>query len=450
MDEPMNEGAMQPIDDGLLRAYLDGDSVLDDTARDRIAAALVEQPTLAGRLAALRADAAVVDGAFARFAPPEPDAMHRERAYRRVQTRLTTKRHASFAMNIKERVADMTNYNRAARVRRYAFAGSLGAVALVLLLVFAPVTSAFNAVISTFSYQPTKFAVITINTSDFPQFQGAAPNGATGAKPGTGANPATGSKPAGSPAPTAQDQQKLMQELSKYVSITSPLMQAQTSSQLPGREIKCAPGTQPPTAGCPAALPKDLAALPDAAKTPHYYVVDHQTADATLHLNEIRPILAQAGMASLVPATGDSATVHVDLPTASIVSYGFDPTAQGDAAKNQKGIAVAALGSPTIDVNGLDVPGIVNTISALPNLPPELVAQLKTADLQHTLIIPVTSDQMVKNGTIGGAPSTTISQKDGSMSVVLWITTNNKISTLHVAAGTYPATVMEKVAASVN
>jgi hypothetical protein len=34
------EGVMQPIDDGALRAYLDGDPALDDAARARIAAVL--------------------------------------------------------------------------------------------------------------------------------------------------------------------------------------------------------------------------------------------------------------------------------------------------------------------------------------------------------------------------------------------------------------------------
>ena len=100
---------MQPIDDGMLRAYLDGDPVLDDAARGHIAAALVEQPALTERLATLRADAAAVDAAFAPFAMPEPDAAHRERAYRRIQTRLTTERHTSFVTNIKERFADMTH-----------------------------------------------------------------------------------------------------------------------------------------------------------------------------------------------------------------------------------------------------------------------------------------------------------------------------------------------------
>jgi len=430
MDEQMNERAMQPIDDGMLRAYLDGDPVLSDGARGRIAAALVEQPALAERLTVLRADATAVDAIFAPLTMPEPDAAHRERAYRRIQTRLTTERHASFVTTIKEKFADMTTINRIARVRRFAFAGSLGALAVVLLLAFAPVTDAFTSVLNTFRYQPTQFAVITLNTSQFPQLQG------NMAKETPGAKPATGSKPAGSP--TAQDQQKLMQELSKYVSFTSSIGQG----QLPGRPVKSA-------AEAKAAVGRDVTAPkylpPGVANTPQFFVSDHQTADATLHLNEIRPALTQVGMASLIPATGDTATVHVDAPAASIVSYGFNPTAQGGTAKNQQGIAVIAMGSPTIDVNGLDVQGIVNTISALPNMPPEFVAQLKSADLQHTLIIPVTDQQTVKNGTINGARSTTISQKDGSMSVVLWITSDN---VLHIAVGTFDGPTMEKVAAS--
>ena len=429
---------MQPIDDGMLRAYLDDDPVLDDGARRQIAAALVEQPRLTERLAALRADATAVEAVFAPFATPEPDAAHRERAYRRIQTRLTTERHTSFVTMIKERLTDMTSLNRTARVRRFAFAGSLGALALVLLLVFAPVTSAFSAVLDTFRYQPTQFAVITINTSQFSQFTGAGMKETPSASRNNG--PLLGSPPTAPARNTAPDQQKIMQELSKYISITSSIGQG----QLPGRQVQSA-------ADAKAAVGRDVPApthLPaGVANTPQYYVSDHQTADATLHLNEIRPALISVGMSSLIPATGDTATIHVDAPAASIVSYGFNPMAQGATAKDQKGVAVIAMGSPTIDVNGLDVPGIISTISALPNMPPELVAQLKSADLQHTLIVPVTDQQTVKNGTINGAPSTTISQKDGSMSVVLWVT---KDTVLHIAAGTYGASEMEQVAASVK
>ncbi len=429
--------AMQPMDDGALRAYLDGDPVLDDAARARIAAALVAQPALAERLAALRADATAVDAAFAGFAAPEPDAVHLAHAYRRVQTRLTTERRASLVENIKERFATMSTYNRGARARRYAFAGGLGAIALVCLLVFAPVTSAFDAIVSTFTYHPTKVSVITINTSNFPQFQNGSLNGtpAKGAQP-----PATGSKPAG--APTAQDQQQLMQELSKYVSVTSSIGQG----QLPGREVPSAAEAQKVVGravSAPTTLPSGV------ANTPKYYVSDHQTADATLHLNEIRPTLTQVGMASLIPATGDSATVHVDTPPASIVSYGLDPTAQGATAQNQKGVAVVAMGVPTIDVNGLDIPGIITVLGTLPNIPADLVGQLKVADLQHTLIIPVTDSQIVTHDAIN-AGSTTISQKDGSMSVVIWITTGNGPDVLHVVAGTYDGATVEGVAKTVK
>ncbi len=435
---------MQPIDDGMLRAYLDGDPVLDDGARGRIAAALVEQPTLAERLTILRTEANCIAATFAPFAMPEPDSAHRERAYRRIQTRLTTDHRTSFVTTIKERFADMRTYNRPARVRRFALFGSLGAVALVLLLVFAPVGNIVSAALDQFRYQPTQFAVITLNTSQFSQIMGSGSSGTPTAPQINGsllgsAPTATGSKAAGSLA--GQDPQKLMQQLAKYVTLTSSIGQG----QLPGRPVQNAAAAQAAVGravSAPTHLPSGV------ANTPQYYVADHQTTDATLHLNEIRPALTATGMGSLLPLAGDSATVHLDTPAASIISYGFNPILLlSGTAKSQTGVAVIAMGSPTIDVNGLDVAGIVSTISALPNMPPEFVAELQKADLQHTLIVPVTDQQVVKNGTINGAPSTTISQKDGSMSVVLWIT---KDKVLHVAAGTYGPSEMEQVAASVK
>ena len=420
---------MQQFDDGMLRAYLDGDATLDDATRTRIAAASETDAALAGRIAELRADIAAVDTAFAAFPHVEPDAAHLERALHRARTRIDTERHTSFVSTIKERFVAMTNQHRAARNRRIAIAASLGAVALVLLLVFAPVGGLANTLLDPFRYQPTKFAVITVKTSDFPQFSG---NG-TGTKPA--GSPSAAAKPAGSPG--AQDQQKTMQDLAKYVTITSSL----TQGNLPGREVKTA-------ADAKAVVNRDVVvpaanALPKGiANTPRYYVSDAQTVDGVLHLNEIRPLLTQAGMASAVSPTAASASFHVDIPAASIVSYGFDPTAQGDAAKNQKGVAVIAFGAPTITTNGIDIQGVVDTITALPNISPELAAQLKKADLQHTLIVPVTDQQTVENGTINNAASTTISQKDGSMTVVL-LSKNNM---LYAVVGTYDAATVKAVA----
>lgn len=454
MNERVDKVGMQQIDDGILRAYLDGETILDDAARSRIAAAVAENPALAGRLAHLRADMGTVNAVYAALPSPEPDAAHRERAYRRIQTRIDTERNSGMVNSIKGRFATMTTNNRAAQVRRYALGGGLAAVALAFLLVFAPVGSVLSATLDKFRYQPTKFAVITVKTSDFPQFAGNSP---AGTKP-NGTKP-TGSKAAG--AAGAPDPQQAMQELSKYVTITSSIGQG----QLPGRPVKGAAEAQA-VVGRPVSAPTTLPQ--GVANTPQYFVSDKQTADATLNLAEIRPILAQAGMASLLPpadnsakantalspgsaaspATNDRATVHLDAPAASIISYGFDPTAQGaTTAQNQKGVAVIAMGSPTIEVNGLDVPGIVNTIAAVPGFPPELAAQLQKADLEHTLIVPVTDDQIVKNGTINNAPSTTISQKDDSMSVVLWITSDN---VLHAVVGTYGANDVENVAKSVK
>ena len=109
MNERVDEGAMQQFDDGILRAYLDGDAVLDEALRARIAAALADDDALAARLTALRADADAVESAFAAFPVEEPDAAHLQRAYRRIQTRLTTEPHAGIIRNLKEKFVTMTS-----------------------------------------------------------------------------------------------------------------------------------------------------------------------------------------------------------------------------------------------------------------------------------------------------------------------------------------------------
>src|SRR5262249_6232785 len=163
-------------------------------------------------------------------------------------------------------------------------------------------------------------------------------------------------------------------------------------------------------------------------------------------LNALRPELQQAGMGALVPASGGSATIHIDLPAASILSYGIDALAQaqqaqGSSAPQQapKGVVVAAIGTPTIDFQGLDIPGIINLITSMSGFPPDLAAQLRSADLQHTLIIPVTDDQVVTNGTVNGAPSTLISEKNGSGAVDFFIKNN----VMYVVYGSYDAATVE-------
>lgn len=420
--------AMTHLDDGTLRAYLDRDPSLSDGTRTQIALALVTDAALAARVADLHAQTDAVGRAFAPLAAPPLSTVEVERAYRRLQTRLTVERPTTFLDNVKETVTTMKTANPT-RMRRYAFAGSAAALALVLVLLFAPVGSVVSAALDKFRYHPEKFAVITLNTKDFPQF---APNGTKPA--GVGA----ATKPEGTETPAQQ--QAAMQEISKYVQVTSSIGQG----TLPGYPVKDAAEAQAKsgrTLNAPTNLPDKL------VNAPKYYVSDKQTADANLNLKEIRPLLTQAGQGNLLPATGDSATVHVDVPTASIISYGLDPTAMGAAAKNQKGLVVAAIGVPTIDVQGLDVQAIANTITAMPGFPPALAQQLKAADLQHTIILPVTDQQNVTNGTMfNNAPSTLISQKDGSGAVAMFI----KNDTLYIVAGTYDGATIQKVAQSVK
>jgi hypothetical protein len=419
-------GVME-FDDGALRAWLDNDPTLSAETRARIAAAVVDDPALAARADRLRAGTDAVSAAFVPFAAPEPDAAQVAHAYRLVQTRIAAGQHGTWIDRIRGSFTDMAYLNRAARTRRYVFAGGIGAVALVLLLVFAPVGSVVSAALDKFRYQPTKFAVITVKASDFPQFQGGTP----GTKPAGSARPGTAG------GANAADQQKALQELGKYVKITSSIGQG----QLPGREVKTPEEVRKVTNFAPATasfLP------PGVPPQPHYYVSDHQTADATIDLNAVRPLLQQVGMSGLVPATGSTATIHVDLPAASIVSYGIDAMAQAQQAP--KGVVVAAFGTPSIDFEGLDIPAIINVISSMPGFPPELAAQLKSADFAHTLIIPVSDDQVVKNGSIKGASSTLISEKDGSYAVDFLI----KGNMMYVVYGSFDAATVEKIAQSVN
>ncbi len=437
--ERTSDETMTTPDDGTLRAYLDHDPILGDAARIEIEAALVRDPALVAHVATLRMQRDTVASAFAPLAAPPLTTVQVEQAYLRIlRTPAVSAHPVSFVDRTKETVTAMTTTNRPDRTRRFALFSGVGVVALALVLLFVPVGSLASAALDAFRYHPEKFAVITINTNEL---QGIVPNGTAvaGNKPGT--KPAgAATKPEASKTPAQQQQD--MQELAKYVTVKSSV----GDGQLPGYPVKDAAEAKAKTGravNAPTFLPQGV------ANTPKYYVADKNTADATLNLDTIRPALAQAGQdaASLVPATGSTATVHVDIPAASIISYGFDPMAQGDAAKTQKGVAVIAMGVPTVDVQNLDVKAIVNVLAAMPNFPPTLVAQLRSADLSKTLIIPVTDQQNVQNGTfINGAPSTLISQKDGSGAVALSI----KNDVLYIVIGTYDGATVQKVAQSIK
>lgn len=420
---------MTQIAPGLLRAYLDDDPALDAATRARIAAAVAADPDTATCLDAVRATREAVTDAFAPLAPLVPSAAV-ERAYYRVRNAAGSAPTPGFIATMKEYLDAMITGRSplSTGARRFALLGSVGAVALVLLITFAPVGNIVSAALDQFRYQPDKFAVITLRQSDF--------GGASGAM----AMKPTGAKPGGTPGATkTQDPGAL----AKYVTVTSSLKQG----QMPARPVKTAADAQAAT-GRAVAVP--TIPLPAGVPTqPLYFVSDAQKADATIDLKDLRPALATSGMDGLLPPTGDTATVHVDIPTASIVSYGVNPAtfSMTGKAPAQKGIVVATMGTPSVDVQGLDVHALANTLASMPGVPPQVQAQLRSADFNHTLVVPVTDDQTVKNGTfIHGNASTLIAQKDGSGAVALWF--NRGI--LYVVAGTYDGATIEKVAQSVT
>ncbi len=449
----MDKTTMTPIPPGILRAYLDDDPSLDAAARAHVTQALATDPATVACLEELRATRAAVDGAFAPLAVPPPTPAAVEYAYRCFQSRHRTAPTPLWNLGfaIKEYFAAMTTPSGSlgsARTRRFALLGGVGAVALVLLITFAPVGNLASAALNLFRYQPDKFAAITFHQSDFGgagsamgAHSGAIPGGKLTGSPGTKPAGAVGAKPAGVP---GAENAQAFGELSKYVTVTSSLKQG----QLPARPVKTAADAQAVTgraAVAPTYLPTGV------PNQPIYYVSDAQKVDATIDLKDLRPALAANGVDGVLPATGDTATVHIDVPTAAITSYGLNPAAlamnNGAAASNQKGIVVVAMGTPTVDVQGLDVNALANTLASMPGVPPQLAAQLRSADLNHTLVIPVTDTQTVKNGTfINGNASTLIAQNDGSGAVAMWF--NSGI--LYIVAGTYDGNTIEKVAQSVK
>ncbi len=91
-------------------------------------------------------------------------------------------------------------------------------------------------------------------------------------------------------------------------------------------------------------------------------------------------------------------------------------------ATEEQHIVVAQLPSPTlITPDGLDMDGLREDLLALPGLPPDFVAQLRSIeDWQSTLIIPVPGGASSDDVTIKGKPGLLITSDDGKGAVALW------------------------------
>lgn len=479
---------MTHISPGTLRAYLDDDPALDAAGRADVAEMLATDPATAISLEEVRAERAVTGSIFAPLAAPMPDTATVERAYHRTLARTESYRRGPLTL-LREAGSAFAAPFRATRAGRYAVAGSVALVALALVMVFAPVGSIVSATLNQFRYQPDKFAVITLDTNTVPGLSFAQmgntgsglplipsgsgagagmgmgatsglatiPTGGNGsgvATPGPlGAIPSGGTKPAAGVA-----NGNPLGALAPYLNITS-------SPRTGANGANATSGNSGVTGQPPARLARNAAevqtitghavllptTLPDGVPNkPLFLVSDPQTVDAALDLKGLRPALAAAGGDGLLPTTSDTAPVHVHLPAASITTYGLNPLALlagGTATTNQKGIAVIALETPTISVENLDIQTLASTLAQIPGIPPTLAAQLRSADLSHTLVVPVTADQTVKNGTfINGNASTLIAQRDGSSAIALWF--NRGI--LYVVAGTYDGATVQRVAQSIK
>lgn len=429
---------MTQIPPGTLRAYLDEDPTLDAAARAHVEATVAADPGTAACLDVVRAEREATRCIFARFAAPAPDSVAVEQAYRSARSRRdAVPRRNSLAAWWEGAIAAFAAPG-GSRVGRLAFGGVSGVLALVLLVTFAPVGSIVSATLDQFRYQPEKFAVITLKASDMPAL--AAASGA----PGGGNGSASSAAMPGVPGAPGMPGVNAFGDLSQYAAVTSSLGQG----KMPGRPVLSANMAQAFTGRAPS-IPAFLP--PGVPGQPLYLVSDAQKVNATLDLANLRPALAQSGAAITLPPGDDFATIQVTMPAATITSYGFNALTVASAgaigAPGQRGVIVATMATPTVDVQGLDVRALAAALAGMPGVPPALAAQLRSADLSRTLVVPVTDTQTVRNGTfIGGNPSTLIAQRDGSSAVALWF----KGGTLYVVAGTFDGETILKVAQSVK
>ncbi|MEZ4569972.1 MAG: hypothetical protein R2849_06530 [Thermomicrobiales bacterium] len=158
--------------------------------------------------------------------------------------------------------------------------------------------------------------------------------------------------------------------------------------------------------------------IPDGyASTPTYYVNDAGSVTVTVDTAEAQSIIDELGLP--IFALPDASTepemeFTMEVPQALIQDFA--------GATEEDHIIVAQMVSPTlITPDGLDMDALREDLLALPGLPPDFVAQLRSIDdWESTLVIPVPAGASSDDVTINGEPGLLITSDDGKGAVALW------------------------------
>ena len=184
--------------------------------------------------------------------------------------------------------------------------------------------------------------------------------------------------------------------------------------------------------------------VPDGFEaTPHYFVsgagsvtVTVQTAEAQALIDELNLPIFSLPDASAQPEMNFT----MDLPPALIQHF--------EGATEEDNIVIAQLESPTlITPDGLDMNALREDLLALPGLPPDFVAQLRSIDdWESTLVIPVPEGFSSEDVTINGEPGLLITSDDEKGSVALW----EDDGTLFIVGGTESGDSITSIANSLD
>lgn len=177
--------------------------------------------------------------------------------------------------------------------------------------------------------------------------------------------------------------------------------------------------------------------------TPTYYVSQAGSATVTIDTAEAQAIIDQLNLPiySLPDAaTYPEMTFTMDIPQTLVQEF--------KGASEDERIFVAQLVSPTlITPEGLDMDALREDLLALPGLPPDFVAQLRSIDdWESTLIVPIPEGFSSDDVTIDGEPGLLITSDDEKGAVALW----EDDGVLYIVGGTESGGTISDVAKSLD
>lgn len=398
---------MRCVDDGQLRAYLDGE--VTEAEEVAIVAHLGDCAACDRRHQSLADDATRASAALAAWLPltAGPDARADDRragaALARFQAAIQEEARDNGVAprsrfdQLKEQMTQMFNRLTAPRLRPVASALAVVAI-LVVAFTLTPVGSLADQLTKTFRVQ--QFAAITVPV------------------PGM-----TGMPQAHNVDPAQLDQ--IRQMLTPLGNLTTNATQGSARQLTDEAAAKAFLAQHGATLQVPGSLPAAF-----AGQAAQYGAADPTSSTYTLNTAVAQQYLAMLGSPELNalpwPTGVDQLTFGLDTPATAVSVYGGKDQGFGIVQMANLPNAGAGAGPALHLPDELDINAFRAALLALPGLPQDTVNQIKNVqDWERTLIIPVPQDATTKNVTIKGNAGLLILDGQGRGAIVIWQANGN-------------------------